>query len=77
MDQDRVKGKAKVVIGGVKAKAGEVSGNKDLKEEGEAERTEGNIQGAVGKVKDAARDVADTVKDTVKHAHEGSTHKEP
>jgi len=67
MDRDRVKGKAKVVIGGIKAKAGKMTGNADLKEEGEAERGEGKVQGAVGKVKDAARDVRDSVKDAVKH----------
>ncbi|HTE86772.1 MAG TPA: CsbD family protein [Dehalococcoidia bacterium] len=67
MDRDRVKGKSKVVTGGIKAKAGEFAGNDDLKQEGKAERTEGKVQGAVGKVKDAARDIRDTVKDSVKH----------
>jgi len=49
MDRDRVKGKAKVVIGGIKAKAGKMTGNADLKEEGEAERGEGKVQGAVAR----------------------------
>jgi uncharacterized protein YjbJ (UPF0337 family) len=66
MDRDRVKGKSKVVMGGIKAKAGEIAGNDELKEEGEAERQEGKVQEVVGKVKDAARDVKDAVKDAVK-----------
>jgi uncharacterized protein YjbJ (UPF0337 family) len=66
MDQDRVKGKSKVVLGGIKVKAGEITGNEDLKEEGRAERGEGKVQGAVGKVKDAARDFKDTVRDAAK-----------
>jgi len=66
MDQDRIKGKSKVVLGGMKAKAGEIIGNDDLKQEGLAERGEGKVQGAVGKVKDAARDFNDTVRDAAK-----------
>jgi uncharacterized protein YjbJ (UPF0337 family) len=66
MDQDRVKGKSKVVIGGIKTKAGEVTGNGDLKANGKAERTEGKVQGAFGKVKDAARDFSDPAKDGAK-----------
>lgn len=60
MDQDRVKGKSKVVVGSIKAKAGEIAGNNDLKREGKAERRKGKVQGAVGKAKDA-------VKHAVKH----------
>jgi uncharacterized protein YjbJ (UPF0337 family) len=63
MDQDRVKGKSKVLIGGIKAKAGEVTGNDRLKQDGRAERRKGKVQGAVGKGKDAVRDFSGTVKD--------------
>jgi uncharacterized protein YjbJ (UPF0337 family) len=66
VDRDRLKGKSKIVVGGIKAKVGEIAGNDELKEEGEAERQEGKVQEAVGKVKDAARDVKDAVKDAVK-----------
>jgi len=62
MDADRVKGKSKVVIGGIKAKAGEVTGNDQLRQDGRAERRKGKVQGAVGKAKDAARDFGDTLK---------------
>ena len=63
MEQDRLKGKSKVVMGGIKAKAGELAGNDELKEKGKAERRKGKVQGAMGKVKDAAGAVKDTVKD--------------
>jgi uncharacterized protein YjbJ (UPF0337 family) len=66
MDRDRMEGKVKEGTGWAKDKAGEITDDRDLEAQGEAERTEGKAQGAWGKVKDAAGDAADAVKDKVK-----------
>jgi uncharacterized protein YjbJ (UPF0337 family) len=61
-----MEGKVKEGTGWAKDKAGEVTGDRDLEAQGEAERVEGKAQGALGKVKDAAGDAMDAVKDAVK-----------
>jgi len=64
-NKDEVKGKWEQAKGYVKDKAGEVTGNKNLEAEGEAQRAEGKTQETWGKVKhkvgDAFEDVADAV----------------
>jgi hypothetical protein len=35
MDRDRMKGKSKIVVGGIKAKAGEIAGNDELNQSGD------------------------------------------
>jgi uncharacterized protein YjbJ (UPF0337 family) len=57
MDRQRIEGGLKKATGTVKEKAGEVLGDRHLENEGPAEKTEGNVRSAVGKVKDAARDI--------------------
>lgn len=57
MDKDRVVGKVKEVTGGVKEGVGRATGDKRTEVEGAGEKTEGKVQGAAGKVKDAVRDV--------------------
>ncbi len=47
-NEDEVKGKAKQAIGGVKDKAGELSGDRELEAEGEAQRDEGDLQDKFG-----------------------------
>ena len=65
MVQDRMEGKGKEAMGGVKEKAGGLTGDHETEAHGKADQTEGKAQGVMGKVKDAASDAKDKVKDTV------------
>jgi uncharacterized protein YjbJ (UPF0337 family) len=55
MDKDRIKGSARQAKGTVKEAAGKVLGDKKLETEGNAEKVAGEVQNAVGGLKDAAR----------------------
>jgi uncharacterized protein YjbJ (UPF0337 family) len=59
MDKDRIKGSFKQFSGNVKEAAGKLLGDKKLEAEGEAEKTEGEIQNAVGGMKDTIREAVD------------------
>jgi uncharacterized protein YjbJ (UPF0337 family) len=56
MDKDRVKGKANEVAGRAKRQVGEWTGDSKTQLKGAGQEIKGNVQSAVGKVKDAARD---------------------
>jgi uncharacterized protein YjbJ (UPF0337 family) len=62
-NQDEIKGKMKKVKGKAKDKAGEVLGNQQLEEEGEADYLEGSIQEGAGKLR---RKVGEAVEDVGK-----------
>jgi uncharacterized protein YjbJ (UPF0337 family) len=47
---DQVQGKLHEVKGAVKEKVGQVTGNPDLTDEGQAERLVGNVQKKIGQV---------------------------
>ena len=55
MDKDRVKGSAKQAAGAIKETVGKITGDVKLQADGEADKTAGKIQNAVGGVKDALR----------------------
>ena len=55
MDKDRVIGSAKVVKGKIKEAVGKAVGDVQLESEGTADRVEGEIQNAVGGIKDTLR----------------------
>lgn len=55
MDKNRVAGSAKQVKGSIKKAVGKVSGDAKLKASGDADRTAGKIQNAVGGIKDALK----------------------
>ncbi len=55
MDKDRVIGSAKVIKGKVKEAVGKAIGDAKLVTEGKADKIEGEVQNAVGGVKDALR----------------------
>lgn len=57
MDKQRVEGGLKKATGTVKEKAGQMTGDRHLEAEGKADKSEGRVRSAVGKVKDAARDI--------------------
>ena len=56
MDKDRIKGSFKQFSGAIKEAAGKPMGDKKTEAEGKAEKTEGEIQNAVGSVKDTVRE---------------------
>ena len=55
MDKDRVIGSAKVVKGKIKEAVGKAVGDVKLESEGTADRVEGEIQNAVGGIKDTLK----------------------
>ena len=59
MDKDRIKGSFMQFSGSIKEAAGKLVGDKKTEAEGKAEKTEGEIQNAVGGMKDAVRDTID------------------
>ena len=55
MDQDRVVGSAKQIKGTVKRVAGKAVGDAKLETEGNADKIEGQVQNAIGGVKDTLK----------------------
>jgi uncharacterized protein YjbJ (UPF0337 family) len=55
MDEDRIKGSFKKFSGSIKENVGKLIGDKKTEAEGRAEKTEGEIQNAVGGTKDTIR----------------------
>jgi uncharacterized protein YjbJ (UPF0337 family) len=55
MDADRVKGAVKKKAGQIKEATGKALGDEKLRQEGNAEKTAGTVQNAVGGIKDALR----------------------
>ena len=55
MDKDRVKGKAKDVLGTAKEAVGKATGDKKTERSGKADQLEGGVQKGFGKAKDALR----------------------
>ena len=48
-NQDELEGKGKRAVGTVKDKVGELTGDRDLESEGQAQRDEGDVQETFGK----------------------------
>jgi uncharacterized protein YjbJ (UPF0337 family) len=57
MDKDRVDGAAKTVGGNVKEAVGKLTGDQKTVAEGHAEQKVGEVQNAVGGMKDTVRDI--------------------
>ena len=55
MDKDRVAGSAKQVKGAVKQAVGKAVGDAKLQTEGKADKIEGQVQNAVGGLKDTLK----------------------
>jgi uncharacterized protein YjbJ (UPF0337 family) len=55
MDKDRIAGSAKQVKGALKQVAGKVVGDAKLESEGQADKVEGEIQNAIGSLKDTLK----------------------
>ena len=55
MDKDRIEGSAKQVKGAVKQVVGKAIGDAKLESDGSADRIEGQVQNAIGGLKDTLR----------------------
>ena len=55
MDKDRIEGSARQMKGTIKEAAGKVLGDAKLQAEGQADKTAGKVQNAVGGLKDTLR----------------------
>jgi uncharacterized protein YjbJ (UPF0337 family) len=55
MDKDRIVGSAKQIKGTVKQVVGKVAGDAKLEAEGNADTIEGQVQNAIGGLKDALK----------------------
>lgn len=64
-NEDEVEGKWEQAKGWVKDKAGEVSGDRELEAEGEADRAEGKTQEAWGEVKSGVGDAIKGIGDAI------------
>ena len=56
MDKDRVEGAGKQAKGAIKEAWGKATGDAKTQAEGQADKTEGKVQNAVGGMKDTARE---------------------
>ncbi len=66
-DMDQLKGKAHEGMGTVQQKAGQMTGDEEMEARGSEKKSEGKLEGAWGKAKDAAGDAVDSVKNKVGH----------
>jgi uncharacterized protein YjbJ (UPF0337 family) len=62
MDREHVKGFAEKAKGAVKEGAGNVTGDKELQNEGKADKAKGAAHKAAGDVKDSAKDAVESLK---------------
>ena len=55
-NEDQAKGKGKDLGGKIKEEAGDLTGDKDLKREGQADQAEGKVQKTFGDAKENLKD---------------------
>ncbi|HYI11597.1 MAG TPA: CsbD family protein [Thermoanaerobaculia bacterium] len=65
-NSEELAGKGRKAVGEVKETIGRAVGNRDLEEQGAAEKTAGSFQAGVGKVARKINEVADDVVDDLK-----------
>jgi uncharacterized protein YjbJ (UPF0337 family) len=56
MDKDRIAGAAKTIKGSIKETVGKAVGDAKLESDGKADKIEGQVQNAIGGLKDALRE---------------------
>ena len=61
MNDDQVKGRANQVKGTIKEKTGQVTGNRDLEDEGATDKASGKVQSGVGDAKEEVKDAIDKI----------------
>jgi len=64
--EDKIRATAKDAEGKLQAAAGELTGDDNLKVEGEAKQVQAKVMNAAGDLKDKVADAADTVGDALK-----------
>lgn len=64
-NQDEFEGKGKQIKGTIKEKVGEVTGDRDLEAEGEAENLEGDVQEGFGKARRKVGDAIEKAGETI------------
>ena len=65
-DSNEIEGNARKAVGNVKEKLGQAIGNRDLEEQGAAEKTAGGFRAAVGKATRKVNEVIDDAADDLK-----------
>ena len=65
-NEDKVRGTVNDVIGGAKKTAGDITGNEELKQEGEGQQIKGEAQKLLGEAKDLIGDAAKSIGNAVK-----------
>jgi uncharacterized protein YjbJ (UPF0337 family) len=58
-------------IGAAKEGTGKMTGNEDLKREGQHEQAQAQLQEAGGRVKDAAAEIGDNIRDAARKVKDG------
>jgi uncharacterized protein YjbJ (UPF0337 family) len=66
-NKDEMEGKFDQASGAVKDKFGEVTGNRDLESEGEAQRAGGNVQEGFGTARRKVGEAVDDIGDKIGH----------
>ena len=61
MSDDQVKGRVDQVKGNIKEKTGQVIGNRDLEDEGTADKVSGKVQSGIGDAKEKVKDAIDKI----------------
>ena len=61
MNDDQAKGRADQVKGTIKEKTGQVTGNRDLEDEGTADKASGKVQSTIGHAKEKVKDAIDKI----------------
>ena len=61
MNDDQVKGRANQVKGNIKEKTGQVTGNRELEDEGTADKASGKVQSGFGDAKEKLKDAIDKI----------------
>jgi len=65
-NENKIRGKANEVVGAVRNKAGEVTGNEEMEAKGEAQQLKGKAQGKVGDAQEKVGNAKDKLKDAIR-----------
>lgn len=66
-NEDEVDGKGKEIKGNIKEKVGQVTGNRNLEGEGQADQVEGKVQKNVGKARRKVGEVIEDIGEKISH----------
>lgn len=72
---DKINNAATEHVGAAKEAAGNVTGNDELKREGQGDQAQAKVQDAGEKIKDAAKDIGDNLREAAAKIKEGFSNK--